>query len=38
LQEGAGLLSYGGLSTFFGGLEARIGAPRPGVRQAMEWG
>ena len=26
LQEGAGLLSYGGLNTFFGGIEAIVKA------------
>ena len=35
LQEGAGLLSYGDLNTFFGGLEAMVGAPLPRVREAM---
>lgn len=29
-------LSYGGLDSFFGGLEARIGAPQPKVAEAME--
>jgi len=29
-------LSYGGLDSFFGGLEARIGAPQPQVAEAME--
>jgi hypothetical protein len=29
-------MKYGGLSTFFGGLEAKIGAPNPKVREAME--
>lgn len=36
LQEGVGLLSYSGLSTFFGGLEAKIGSPQPNVHAAME--
>jgi len=35
LQEGAGMLSYGGLSTFYGGLEAIVGAPDPNVGEAM---
>ena len=35
LQDKAGLLSYGGLSTFFGGLEAKIGSPNPSVHDAM---
>ena len=29
-------MQYGDLSTFFGGLEAKIGAPNPKVREAME--
>jgi len=29
-------LSFGELSTFFGGLEALIGAPNPNIREAME--
>jgi hypothetical protein len=29
-------MQYGDLSTFFGGLEAKIGAPDPKVREAME--
>ena len=29
-------LMFGDLSTFFGGLEAKIGPPRPKVREAME--
>ena len=36
LDDGAGTLSYAGLSTFFGGLEARIGGPDPKVHEAME--
>ena len=34
-MSGAGLLSYGGLNTFFGGLEAKIGAPDPKIEEAM---
>ena len=29
-------LSYGGLDTFYEGLEGRIGAPNPNLREAME--
>ena len=36
LADGAGTLSYSGLSTFYGGLEAKIGAPDPLVREAMD--
>lgn len=36
LQDGAGTLSYSGLSTFFRGLEGKIGTPDPKVRDAME--
>jgi ankyrin repeat protein len=35
LQDGAGLLSYGNLRAFFGGLEGVIGPPSPKVREAM---
>ena len=35
MQDGAGLMAYGDLSTFFGGLEAMVGAPQPRVREAM---
>ena len=35
LQGGAGLLSYSGLNTFFGGLEAKVGSPQPDVHMAM---
>lgn len=35
LQEGAGLLSYSGLNTFFGGLAAKIGEPHPDVGEEM---
>ena len=36
VQEGAAFtMKYGDLSTFFGGLEAKIGPPRPNVREAM---
>jgi hypothetical protein len=37
VQEGkAFTMQYGDLSTFFGGLEAKIGAPNPKVRETME--
>ena len=36
LQDGAGTLSYSGLSTFFRGLEGIVGAPEPKVHDAME--
>ena len=36
LQDGAGILSFGGLDTFFGGLERKIGAPDPKVGKAMK--
>ena len=36
LDDGAGTLEYSGLSSFFGGLEAKIGAPDPKVYAAME--
>ena len=32
---GAGMLSYAGLETFFGGLEGLVGAPLPRVRDAI---
>ena len=35
LEDGAGLLSYSGLDTFFAGLEGKIGAPSPDARAAM---
>ena len=35
LQDGAGTLAYSGLSSFFRGLEGRIGAPHPRVLDAM---
>jgi hypothetical protein len=35
MQDGAGLMAYGDLSSFFGGLEAMVGAPQPRVREAM---
>ena len=35
VQDGAGMLSYGDLNTFYGGLEGKIGAPNPKVREAM---
>ena len=35
LSDGAGVLSYAGLETFFGGLEGQVGAPSPKVREAM---
>ena len=28
-------MSYGGLNTFFGGLESLIGAPNPSITEAM---
>jgi hypothetical protein len=34
-QDARGFLSYGGLNVFFGGLEAKIGAPDPNVHDAM---
>ena len=36
LQEGAGLLAYGGLSTFYGGLGKKIGDPNSKVDGTME--
>ena len=36
VADGVGALSYAGLSTFFGGLEGRIGGPDPKVYEAME--
>ena len=37
IQEGAAFtMSYGGLDTFWGGLEALIGAPNPRLDQAIE--
>ena len=35
LQDGAGTLSYSGLSTFFRGLEGMVGSPDPKVEEAM---
>lgn len=35
VEDGAGMLSYGGLNTFYGGLEGKIGAPNPRVMVAM---
>eukprot|EP00964_Phaeocystis_antarctica_P052886 scaffold30992_cov59-Phaeocystis_antarctica.AAC.2 len=35
-QGADGLLSFGGLATFFGGLQAKVGPPRPKVTVAME--
>ena len=35
MQDGAGLLAYSDMNTFFGGLEAIVGAPLPHVRKAM---
>jgi hypothetical protein len=35
MQDGAGLLAYSDMNTFFGGLEAIVGAPLPYVRKAM---
>ena len=34
-QDGAGLMSYSGLSEFFSGLEGKIGAPDANVEAAM---
>eukprot|EP00966_Prymnesium_polylepis_P070466 1637559-Prymnesium_polylepis.1 len=34
-QDAAFTMQYGDLSTFFGGLEAKIGAPDPNVRDGM---
>ena len=35
LQEGASMMDYGNLSSFFGGLEGKIGGPNPKVYQTM---
>lgn len=35
-MSGVGMLSYSGLNTFFGGLEAKIGAPDPKIEEAMK--
>ena len=35
-QDTRGLLEYGSLSTFFGGLEALVGTPNHSVKQTME--
>ena len=35
IQDGAKLLAYSDMNTFFGGLEAIVGAPLPRVREAM---
>ena len=35
-QEGASLLHYAGLNTFFGGLEGVIGLPSPDVKATMK--
>ena len=35
LTDGMGLLEYSDLSTFFGGLEAKVGAPNPKIVDAM---
>ena len=35
VTESIGMLEYSDLSTFFGGLEAKIGAPDPKIREAM---
>ena len=35
-QGADGLLSFGGLATFFGGLQAKVGPPSPKVMVAME--
>ena len=36
ILDGAGLLKYAGLDAFFGGLERRVGAPKPHVFEAMK--
>ena len=35
-QDTRGMLKYGNLSTFFGGLEGSVGSPDPKVLKAME--
>lgn len=35
VQDGAGVLAYSSISTFFGGLEGIIGGPLPQVGEAM---
>ena len=35
-EDGAATLSFGGLKSFFGGLEAAVGTPSPHVRAAMQ--
>ena len=35
LQSGAGLMEYSSLTTFFGGLEAKVGRPSPDIENAM---
>lgn len=35
-EDGAATLSFGGLKSFFGGLEAAVGTPSPRVREAMQ--
>ena len=35
-EGGAFTMSYGGLDTFFGGLEGLIGAPNPKLRESMK--
>jgi hypothetical protein len=35
IEDGAKLLAYSDMNTFFGGLEAIVGAPLPYVRKAM---
>ena len=35
VQDGAGVLAYSSISTFFGGLEAIVGGPSPQVGEAM---
>ena len=36
VNEGTNTLSFGGIKTFLGGLEARVGTPRPDVQAAMQ--
>ena len=35
-DEGALTFSFGGLNTFFGGLEGLVGTPNPALRETME--
>ena len=36
LMNGAGLLEYSSLQDFYGGMERKVGAPKPQVRSAMQ--